>query len=440
MNTYSSPCYYDIDSDHRRKGALKRDIAQLKDELGAQNLILDSLKRASEADVDDIISLIRANPDESYESIADIIRKMSLGTRPKLEIPGGTSSYKLEGELASLSAQPALETTGDLRQYGHTSNLFYSRPDEEQIFNAGDQMGSWTAVTNDEELINHLLELYFTWAHPFYLLFSEEVFYHGLRDKKLRYCTPLLVNAILALGCIYSNRPEAMADPNDLSSRGSHFFAEAKRLLEEDDRSSLTTVQALGIMSLRQAKQDHDSPGWQYASQMVSMAIQLGLHMKSTAESDITASEIEARRITLWGVFSLQTIWSVCVGRISALPRAAIRLEKPGLMQHLELRPWKPHGVARWDGTSEELFQPSHKYSILLQNSLLAEILNDVLQMFYAPRDRITSRKIQHYHEKLQTWFKGLPESLLIKDDGPTLPQVFSLQYVFQFSVHKSPS
>ena len=32
-SVYGSQCYYDIDSDHRRKGALKRDIAQLKEEL-----------------------------------------------------------------------------------------------------------------------------------------------------------------------------------------------------------------------------------------------------------------------------------------------------------------------------------------------------------------------------------------------------------------------
>lgn len=405
---------------------MKRDIAQLKGELNAQTVILEALRRGNDSDVDDIINLVRANAAETYESIAENVQKLGSGTRQKQEISSGV--YGLEGELENLSAQPTMDKTGDMRQYGHTSNLYYFRPDGEQSFNVGDQMGSWTTVTNDVNLINHLLDLYFTWSHPFYLLFSEEVFYHGLRDRKLKYCTPLLMNAILAVGCVYSNRPEAKADQNDPSSRGAHFFAEAKRLLAADDRSSLTTVQALGVMSVRQAKNLDDSSGWQYGSQMMSMSNQLGLHMQSAAEPNMTASEVEARRVTFWGVFSVHTCWCVCVGRISSLPRAAIRLEKPGLMQHMELRPWKPHGLASWDGMREELFLPSHKYSILVQHSLLSEILNDILHMFYAPRDRITSRKLQHYHEKLQTWFKNLPETLHINENGPTTPQVYCLQ------------
>lgn len=405
---------------------MKRDIAQLKGELNAQTVILEALRRSNDADVDDIINIVRANPDESYESIADNIQKLRLGTRQKQE--NATMISGLQGELANLSAQSLLDKTGDMRQYGHTSNLHYARTEGEQTLTSGDQMGSWTSVTSDVEFINHLLDLYFTWSHPFYLLFSEELFYQGLKDRKLKHCTPLLVNAILALGCLYSNRPEAKRDPNDPSSRGAHFFAEAKQLLEADDRSSLTTVQALGVMSVRQAKHDHDSPGWQYGGQMMSMSVQLGLHMQSAADTNMTASEVEARRITFWGVFSLHTCWSICVGRISSLPRAAIRLEKPGLTQHLEYRPWKPHGLPSWDGIRENLFLPSHKYSVLVQNSLLSEILNDILSMFYAPRDRITSRKLQYYHEKLQAWFNNLPETLLINENRPTTPQVYALQ------------
>jgi hypothetical protein len=45
----------------------------------------------------------------------------------------------------------------------------------------------------------------------------------------------------------YSNYPEALAIPNDPSTRGEHFLEEAMRhLAMEDDRLRLTTLQAWG--------------------------------------------------------------------------------------------------------------------------------------------------------------------------------------------------
>jgi len=261
-------------------------------------------------------------------------------------------------------------------------------------------------------------------------MFPEEVFFHGLRGKKLKYCTPLLVNAVLAAACHFSDRPEARSDPNDPSTVGNHFFAEAKRLLHEDDRSCLTTVQALGVMSIRLAMNNQDSSGWQYAGQMMSMAVQLGLHTSHAAQPNgkVTASEIEARRVTFWGCFVLQTAWSICVGRISALPRNAIRLEKPCLQDHLEGKVWRPYGDPNLDGLAPGLEQASLKYTTLLYTSTLSEIVDDVLHMFYAPRDRVTSRKLLQHHEKFQNWYKSLPDVLRIRESGPTLPQVLSLQ------------
>src|SRR5271163_1577557 len=113
----------------------------------------------------------------------------------------------------------------------------------------------------------------------------------------------MLVNAVLAVACNYSDRPEARADVNDPSTVGDHFFAEAKRLLAENERSCLTTVQALGVMSIRQAMNNQDSTGWRYAAQMMSMTVELGLHTSYAAQphGKLTASEVEARKVTFWG-------------------------------------------------------------------------------------------------------------------------------------------
>lgn len=56
------------------------------------------------------------------------------------------------------------------------------------------------------------------------------------------------VNAMLALGCHFTNSPQACADPGDTATKGDHYFAEAKRLFienEEFEKPRLTTIQAL---------------------------------------------------------------------------------------------------------------------------------------------------------------------------------------------------
>lgn len=129
-----------------------------------------------------------------------------------------------------------------------------------------------------------------------------------MERRRSKYCSPLLVNAILALACHYSTHPAARLDPADLSTTGDHFFREAKMLLqEEEDNPSLTVVQALGIMSLREAGKGRDSSGWMYAGRAIRVAMDLGLQVSITSEMEkhFTHTEIEVRKITLWGIFLL---------------------------------------------------------------------------------------------------------------------------------------
>ncbi|KUJ06547.1 uncharacterized protein LY89DRAFT_726432 [Mollisia scopiformis] len=425
-DVYRVECRFDIDADHRRKGALKRDISELTERVEGIGAVLDAIRAGSEADVDDIVQLIRSNPDQSHENMAEMIRAMALNKHsdpPPVEPPSS-----LEGQLLmDFHGKASTDKSGVSSHYGHTSNFSLQDQVQNRAMTA-EQVETWTTVTSDTNLINDIMESYFAWIHPIYLIFSEEIFHHGMRDRKPKYCTPLLVNAILALGCHYSDRPETRASP----PIGERFFTEAKRLLAEDDNTpALTIVQALGLMSLREAISSHDSSGRRYAAQMMSMAVELGLHISHTAQSGskLTLSEIEARKVTFWGCFVLEQIWSVCVGRIPTLPRTAVRLEKPTLTASLENTLWRPHGFPEQDVA--RLTQPSLKYSILLQCSVLVEIVDDILRSFYAPRDRITSRKLQMFHEQLQDWYRKLPPGLAIRKEGPTLPQVITLHIFY---------
>src|SRR5690606_24948108 len=117
-----------------------------------------------------------------------------------------------------------------------------------------DPVTSWTTVTKDRGLISHLLNMYFAWHYPYFTTLSRELFEadfnRGYRtnlqkspspgaspgsmnsattgaQKIPKYCSPLLVNAMLALGCHFTNAAGSRENPEDADTAGDHFFREA---------------------------------------------------------------------------------------------------------------------------------------------------------------------------------------------------------------------
>jgi hypothetical protein len=162
----------------------------------------------------------------------------------------------------------------------------------------------WTNITQDSNLIQHLLSLYFCWEYPIFASLSKEHFLMDFRDGHDRFCSEILINALLSLGCRFSNRLDAYENPNDPCSAGDQFFRESKRLLlQESNSHKLTTIQALGIMSIREASCGRGSGSWYYAGQSIHLAIEMGLHQASDDTGD--EEEIAVRVATFWGCFAL---------------------------------------------------------------------------------------------------------------------------------------
>lgn len=162
---------------------------------------------------------------------------------------------------------------------------------------------TWTVITSDSVLVQHLLALYFCWEYPTFASLSKEHFLQDFQEGRNRYCSPILVNALLALGCRFSTQPMSRANPNDPYTSGDHFFKESLRLFaQETDHHSLTTIQALGIMSIREASCGRDSESWYYAGQSIRLAIEMGLH-RIMDEGD--EDELAVQSATFWGAFAL---------------------------------------------------------------------------------------------------------------------------------------
>jgi hypothetical protein len=163
---------------------------------------------------------------------------------------------------------------------------------------------TWTTITADVGLVQHLLALYFCWEYPTFASLSKEHFLKDFMEGRPRFCSSILVNALLALGCRFSNQPNTRSDPDDPHTSGNHFFQECQRLFEqEQNHHSLTTIQALGIMSIREASCGRDSESWFYAGQSIRLAIEMGLHRLQDDGLEDDESAVQAA--TFWGAFAL---------------------------------------------------------------------------------------------------------------------------------------
>ncbi|KAF3759972.1 regulation of conidiation [Cryphonectria parasitica EP155] len=201
---------------------------------------------------------------------------------------------------------------------------------------------TWTGITSDKALVQHLLMLYFCWEYPTFASLSKEHFLKDFQAGRQRFCSPMLVNALLALGCRFSRQPSTLANPDDPYSSGDHFFTECQRLYhQEEDHHSLTTIQALGIMSIREASCGRDSESWYYAGQSIRLAIEMGLHHVSNASGD--PDEVAVQAATFWGAFSLDHAWSLATGSLPQCSCYPSLPPKPTIIGDIEASVWIPY-------------------------------------------------------------------------------------------------
>lgn len=333
---------------------------------------------------------------------------------------------------------------GSVRYIGGTSNLIHLAQDGDTTPNTDDYMQqetpitSWTNVTNDPDLVLHLLNMYFTWHYSFFTTLSKQLFYRDFSlgrppsntRRKTHYCTPLLVNAMLALGCHFTSHSGARENPDDSATAGDHFFREAKRLIMENDeheKPHLTTVQALALMSVREAGCGREGKGWVYSGMSFRMANDMGLNLDSgqlTSNKYVSGDENEedVRRVTFWGCFLFDKCWSNYLGRLPQLPSSMVTVPKYDVFPDEDSSQWIPYTDS---GFAQSHAQPARTRAVALQLLKLCQISNDLMQNFYNPIDMEKAkgkaaelRKLSDIHTRLEAWRRDLPRELEPKEGG----------------------
>ncbi|KAJ5817715.1 hypothetical protein N7447_007723 [Penicillium robsamsonii] len=475
-SVYHTPCVYDPNSDHRRKGVYKKDADTLRTRNTTLQTLIQAILNYEEEDAFELVRQIRACDDLEDVASSVIAQEKGLMSTDKAAKESASNEDmaeidQFESELAGKMSELVLD--GSRKFIGGTSNLIFLPPGSELHESASVQnnlmldadnqthaVNRWTEVTDDDSLISHLMTMYFTWHYPFFTTLSKNMFYRDyIRGVSSSYCSALLVNAMLALGCHFSSWQGAFDDPKNLATAGNHFFKEAKRLILENDEhenAKLCTVQAFALMSVREAGCGREGKGWVYSGLSFRMAFDLGLNLDSAnlGAHRLSDEEIDARRITFWGCYiidksvyitliisqaplTLYRCWSNYLGRQPQLTSTNANVPKFDVLPQEEIELWSPYTDS---GVSHEHTQASRTRAVALQISKLCEISGDVLVFFYHPTElekahpkQSELKKLSDVHTRLEAWKNNLPKELMAKEGQ--LPQVLVMHMFYQLQI-----
>ncbi|KAK4165906.1 fungal-specific transcription factor domain-containing protein [Cladorrhinum sp. PSN259] len=467
-SVYGTECVYDPNSDHRRKGVYREKTDSMKARESTLHILIEAILNAAEDDVPAIVKKIRTC--DSLDRVAEDILKNGYAEDEDDDQDLGrdddyAANQPVQGErdLARKMGELRLEN-GSVRFIGGTSHLIYlgdtadvpSEPESDSLNLINeDPITSWSQVTKDPQLVIHLINMYFNWHYPYFTTLSKSLFYRDFLRGKPRsqprttvYCSSLLVNAMLALGCHFTSAPGAFAAPGDSRTKGDHFFAEAKRLIVENDeyeKPKLTNVQALALMSVREAGCGREAKGWVYSGMSFRMAQDIGLNLDdggiAKGKDSLGEKEVDARRITFWGCFLFDKCWSNYLGRLPQIPKSSYSVQKYDVFPDEDAEMWSPYTDSGFDQSSQ---QASRTRAASLQLSKLCEISSDLLLFFYHPSHigrssgkYVELKKLSELHRRLEDWKKELPAEFEPKEGQ--LPNVilmhmfYHLQYIHLF-------
>lgn len=149
--------------------------------------VLDTIRTGTNGQVCSLLNLIRSNaPDEDLCAYTDGCSTLSTDSEQARHLDS----------LAPDVAQPESQWKSSRRSTHRVQDLL----NPPIIVPAQ----PWTTVTSDDDLVSHLISMWFTWSDWTFAYVDRDLFVKDMAAGSLKceYCSPLLVNAMLAQACV----------------------------------------------------------------------------------------------------------------------------------------------------------------------------------------------------------------------------------------------
>ncbi|PWY85937.1 hypothetical protein BO70DRAFT_423052 [Aspergillus heteromorphus CBS 117.55] len=358
-------CVLDEDTDRRRKGTLERRLEALEQDQSLLRHLLGTIHDDDPTRFDRILEFIRT--DASLDQVRLFITN--------------TCSQPADGE--------------QIRLFDHPVYLVPAQP--------------WTSLTEDDDYVSRLISLYFTWNHPTQIWIDRDLFIQDMQsgDPNALFCSPLLVNALLAVACCYLDVPDPVAVAGAPPGR-LRFFSEAKGLLgKEEGKLSLPSYQACCALYLSASVLGKCMLAWQYLVDIARYARELmEKHNMLVARAGERVSEM-ARGLD-----------TAILGSFSLLPVAVPSFHQPSKMkkpacgfppqEHDLEDTWHSYPIK---GSST----PAHANCLAEASFGLQLIVWDISNNSFG-RGQGHETSGHDYYDRLKQWASQLPECVKFKD------------------------
>ena len=155
---------------------VKQKIESLENEQQLLDDILAAIRVADPAQLNGLINLIRSHV--TKQKLRNHIEDTFSGSPMSVDIPLPTNASRrrrMRGRIQDI-VNPIISVP--------------ARP--------------WTTVTDDNDLVSHLMSLWFTWAHQWWQWLDKPTFIEAMQEGDLNspLCSPYMVNMVLADACV----------------------------------------------------------------------------------------------------------------------------------------------------------------------------------------------------------------------------------------------
>ncbi|RPD55889.1 hypothetical protein L227DRAFT_603343 [Lentinus tigrinus ALCF2SS1-6] len=314
------------------------------------------------------------------------------------------------------------------------------------------------------EMRNYLLQLYFTYVHPFFPVVHKQDFlyhYNSLsrsasppstahtppKKRPMQRPCKMLLLAMFAIATRYSSRPEdhPTHSSDDISRAGQQYAVDAHKLLDRKYQSSRpSTCQALLLLAIREFGMGAMDKGWLYSGMAMRMAIDLGMNRNADswtidgAQPLFTDVEKQIRKHIWWSCCISDKLSAVWLGRPITFRANDYSTTIPNTDEVDENELWQPFPPGILGDFSPK---PCRLMSSFREACHLSVIITDIMDKIYPvqPSSDTPRRKLfEQLETRLSKWVIDLPEHLRFSandKNASVLPHILMLHIEYQAAV-----
>ncbi|KAF5695660.1 3-carboxy-cis,cis-muconate cycloisomerase [Fusarium denticulatum] len=418
----SAECVYDTEPAETRNQALKRKHDAADEDNSNYHKLINLLRSSSADDANDIVQRLRrgARVDELVQHVETGNLLLELCFKPQTQFRHSSGNFLNVPDLLRTANNPYATSLVCTIKFDSPSSTTPVLPTSEAraLYDApystarmvssildDCRPSQWTTVSSNDDLLREILRCYFTSVYVFLPFFHKDYFLHDLKRGSQRFCSPLLVNSVLAAGCRACSRlPDRHQfwNPSLLQYK---FLAEARRLRELcADQSSITRIQADMVLHLEHGMNGQDKIGWSLCIAAVASAHEMGLF--DNLPPGISHAQKTVRTMTAWALFAWQALQSY-------------HQEKPPLitLPPTEELPSATNAFGEiWvKYSAADRPVPLHFSQTFVALAEFRSTLNDIANILYplqSSKRRMTIVEASSFHLRLQEWYRRLPDHL----------------------------